>query len=581
MHRPPLRCSAPRRRPPDRQANRAGAPKPPHSQTPTRSAAVVLAAALLAAGCAHRKPAPPSPTADPTGGIRFESVAASAGLTYRWPRQRRPLRILDAFGTGCAFLDFNRDGRPDILLVAEPHPILYLNRGGGTFEDVTARSGLAARAGAWKGCAVGDVDGDGWLDLLVNGYRCLALWHNRGGRGFTDVTRAAGLDPTNRGHWGCGGGFMDLNGDGRPELVLLNYVKFGPRERQLCTISGVPTGCPPRQYAPEFPELWRNLGGGRLQDVSVAAGMREATGTTQSLVFADLDDDGKQDFYIGNDGAPADLMHNRGGLHFENTATAAGLAYGLDGTALSAMGADLDDYDRDGRADLAVSGFSNEAYALFHALPGGLFEQTAGSTGLAGPTLLPLGFGAKWLDADNDRWPDLSFANGHVMEQTARIYPHTTFRQPLMLFRNLQGRGFQDIAPLLGGAFTTPLLGRGSATGDYDNDGRLDLLVVDYEGAPVLLHNVSRTANHWLTLDLRGQAPNPYAYGARITGTVGDRVWVAEVSPASSYLSSSDPRLHLGLGDATALDSLTIRWPSGRTRVLTHVAGDRVLEVRE
>jgi hypothetical protein len=515
-------------------------------------------------------------------GIRFENVTERAGLHYRWPAQPRPMRILEAFGRGCAFLDYDNDGQLDILLLASPHPVLYHNRGQGQFEDVTEAAGLAGLQGDWRGCAVGDYDGDGYPDLVLTGYHRLALLRNAGGAHFTDVTTAAGLDPANHQRWGSSAGFMDLTGQGRLDLVLLNYVIFGPREPQFCEVrAGVRSGCPPSSYRPEFSELWRNTGNGRFQDVTATSGMKRTHGKALVLAFADVDGDGRMDFYIGNDGTPAELMRNEGGTRFRNIGIENGLAYGALDHPVAAMGADWADYDRDGRLDLAVSGFSDESYSLFHAAGNALFELTSDATGISGPTYKPLGFGTNWLDMDNDGWPDLLFVNGHVYDNVHSIDPLSTFRQPPMLFHNMRGRQLVDLVPQMGGEVAAPILGRGSAVGDFDNDGKIDFLAVDYEGAPCLFHNVSQTPNHWITLDLRGFGSNRFAYGAQVTAQSGSEHWVGQVSPASSYLSSSDARVHFGLGKTTALEALTVRWPDGHRETYRNLPVDRILHLKE
>jgi enediyne biosynthesis protein E4 len=546
-------------------------------------AAIALGSLVALGGCARAgREQPTHETATAFREIRFENQARTGGLRHRWHRQPRPLRNLDSFGCGCAFLDYDNDGWQDILLVDTPHAVLYRNRQDGTFEDVSETTGLSRHRGDWKGCAVGDYDGSGSLDLLLTGYRRLALLNNREGRAWVDMTAAAGLDPANRRQWGSSAGFMDLDADGRLDLALLNYVVFGPQERQYCELRpGIMGGCPPGFYAPEFPELWQNLGNGRFQDRTAFCGIKDTNGKALVLAFADIDDDGRIDFYIGNDTTPSDLMRNLGGMRFENIGVSSGAAYGeQSGQGIAAMCADWGDYDRDGRLDLVVTANSDESYSLLRNAGGGLFEYASRVTGISGPTFKPLGFGGKWLDMDNDGWLDLVFANGHVQDVAPRLDPQSTFRQPLMLFHNQRG-WFVDLVPALGGDLAAPLLGRGLATGDYDNDGRIDILVVDYEGAPLLLQNRSRTSNHWLKLDLRMAGSNRFAYGARVTASAGRQFWVAEVSPASSYLSSSDPRLHLGLGDVTLLDNLTIRWPSGRRDTLRKVPVDRILRVEE
>jgi len=491
------------------------------------------------------------------------------------------MRNLEAFGYGCAFVDYNNDGWQDILLVARPHPILYRNKGGGKFEDVTAAMGLTRIRGYWTGCAVADFDGDGYLDLLLTGFSRLALLKNISGHGFQDVTVAAGLDPKNHGNWGSSAGFMDLTGSSALDLVITNYVVFGPHEKQYCELRpGIRSGCPPDEYRPQFPELWKNDGHGHFKNITSSSGLLKTHGKGLVLAFADYDDDGRVDFYIGNDGTPAELMRNLGGLRFKNVGVETGIAYGAMNHALAAMGADWGDYDRDGKLDLAVTAFSDEPYSLLRNLGRGAFEQMNDTLGISGPTFKTLGFGAKWIDVDNNGWPDLAFANGHVYDNVDQIDPLETFREPMMLFQNERARQFVDLVPDIGGDLSKPIVGRGSAVGDYNNDGRQDLLVVDMEGTPLLLRNDTATANHWITLDLRGTR-NRFAYGAKVTARTGHEAWVGLVSPASSYLSSSDPRIHFGLGSTNHLDELTIRWSDGRVKMLRQLPVDRILRISE
>jgi hypothetical protein len=493
------------------------------------------------------------------------------------------MRNLEAFGCGCAFLDYDNDGWQDILLVGKGNCSLFRNQGNGHFEDVTAAVGLADIKGDWNGVAVGDYDGDGYLDLVLTGYHQLSLLKNLKGKRFADVTRQGGLDPRNHGHWGASAAFMDLTGKGTLDLIILNYVIFGPKEPQYCELRpGVRSGCPPDYYRPEFGELWQNLGNSKFKDVSASSGFKSTHGKALVIAFVDLDGDGKPDFYIGNDGTPSDLMWNRGGLRFKNISEESGTALAVEPHhAMAVMGADWGDYDRDGKLDLIVTGFSDESYAVYHNLGNKLFEQTSGTLGIAQPTFKPLGFGAKWIDIDNDGWPDVFFVNGHVYDRVEEIDPLSTYRQPPMLFHNEHGKSFVDLVPKLGGDIAKPLVGRGSATGDFDNDGRIDMLVVDYEGKPLLLHNLTETKNHWITLDLRSNGPNRFAYGAEISAHAGKEVWSGLVSPASSYLSSSDPRIHFGMGSISKLDSITIRWMSGRTETLRDVKADRIIRVVE
>ena len=515
--------------------------------------------------------------------LSFVDVAEERGLRYRWPEQPRPMTALDAFGAGCAAFDGDNDGWQDVLLVGDPSPALFRNVGEGRFEDVTLKSGLKTVTGHWTGCAIGDYDGDGLLDVLLTGYHQLALFKNVGGLRFELATETAKLDPANHGYWGASAGFMDLDGDSWLDLVILNYVIYGPDSQKYCEYSpGVRSGCAPKTYPPERGQIWRNTGAGSFELVPSEQGMQQTHGVGLVLAFTDLDEDGRMDFYVGNDGVPADLLHNQGQMMFENIASVAGVATSDNGGAVSAMGADWADFDRDGRLDLAVTNWQGDSFVMFQSLGHQLFMDCAKQTDLARATKNRMGFGAKWIDFENDGWPDLFFVNGHVYDNSAEIHgPSVPFRQPLSLFWNDRGRKFSDIAPRLGADIQRTMVGRGSATADFDNDGRVDLLAVDFEGPAMLLENKTETKLHWLKLDLRGKAPNVFAYGARVVGKAGDQVWLAEVSPASSYLSSSDPRIHWGLGDLTTLDTVTIRWPSGSQQTLHNVAADRILRVVE
>lgn len=516
-------------------------------------------------------------------GIDFRDVSNVRGLDFVWPEQIRPMRTPEAFGCGCAAFDFDNDGWQDVLLVADPYCKLFRNLGGGRFLDVTESLGLhEVMAQNWIGCAVGDYDGDGWLDLLLTGFHRLALCRNDAGQKFADVTTAAGLDPDNHNHWGSSAGFMDLDGDQWLDLVIINYVEFGPDSKQFCEITkGIKTSCPPTHYVPEQGEIWRNTQDQRFEMVPPEQGMQSTSGVGLVLAFADLDDDRRMDFYIGNDGKRADLMHNLGEMRFENIAVEAGLAFDRQLVAPAAMGADWGDYDRDGKLDLTVSNFQSLSFLLFRQYGVNSFFDVSTSVGIAQATHNRLGFGLNWIDFDNDGWLDIAYVNGHVYENVADSGTAATYRQPLMLMRNVGGKKFEDLVRGLPPEVARPMVGRGSATLDFDNDGKMDFLVVDYEGPVMLLHNRSQTKNHWIMFDLRGAGPNRFAYGAQIFAQSGQQIWKAQVSPSSSYLSTEDPRVHLGLGSVELLEVVTIRWPSGTEQTLHNVAADQIHRIEE
>jgi hypothetical protein len=521
--------------------------------------------------------------------IRFEDAAQRAGIKHTWKVKPRPMRVLEAFGAGCAFLDYDNDGWQDILLVDQPHAVLYRNRGDGTFEDVTARTGLDRARGYWAGCATGDYDGDGRIDLVLTGFHALAMLRNTATR-WQDVTREVGLDPQDSNDWGSSAALMDLDGNNTLDLVVGHYVVFGPRvQPQYCYLGPkkIKSGCPPQRYKPEFVRIWRNEGGRKFRDVTAQSGLNKTHGKALVLAFADIDNNNRIDFYVGNDGVPADLMRNEGNLKFRNIGTQSGTAFGVrPGLAMAAMGADWADYDGDGLLDLAVSGFSQESYSLLRNMGEGAFEQNSATSGIAGVTLKPLGFGTKWFDVENDGWPDLLFVNGHVYDTATHISELSSpLRQPSILFQNVAGylgdRSFKDVTALAGEPLKRPILGRGLATGDYDNDGRMDALIVDYEGAPILLHNVSTTPHHWISFQLRGRGANRFAHGAKITARAGKRIWTGCVAAASSYLSSSDIRVHFGLGETSRLESLTINWPDGTRSSFVNVEANRIVTIQQ
>lgn len=535
----------------------------------------------VAAGLASRSPS--SLTDEQWGGVEFREVAAERGITLCRESRPYPLTILDSFGTGCAAWDANDDGWPDLLYVGAPRPVLYLNDGTGHFRDVTPSSGLADAAGEWTGCAVGDWSGDGLPDLLVTGYRRLALYRNLGEGRFEHVTAAAGLPVDNEGHWGASAGFMDLDGDQWLDLVLTQYVEFGPTSRQHCEYKpGIKTGCTPSEYPPERPRVWRNTGQGRFEEVTAAAGFDQSAGAGMVLAFVDVDNDGRPDVYLGNDGRPADLMRNLGGLRFENLGLVAGVAVTETTTSMAAMGADWGDFDRDGHLDLAVTNFQKQGFALYRRTGAMLYADVAARTGLAELTRPRLGFGVQWLDFDNDGWPDLACANGHVYDNAPDLEgAGSSYRQPMSLLRNQSGKRFVEVVIRQPEAVRQPVVGRGLVRTDFNRDGRADLVQVDHEGTPRLLENATSTTAHWLQLELRGRLPNVGAYGAVVTGQAGAQTWVAYISPASSYLSSADPVIHWGLGPVERLEELTVRWPSGDTQTWRDVAGDQRLRLAQ
>jgi hypothetical protein len=518
--------------------------------------------------------------AKPGAPVRFVDVARKAGIPYAFSvgiQDLQALTILQTMGNGAAFLDVNRDGNLDVLLV-DAKPKLYQGNGKGRFREVSAAYGLTSLSGHFQGCAVGDYDNDGFEDLYLSGYRTGVLLRNRGGKRFQNVSQAAGIHPE---RWGTSCGFADLNQDGRLDLFVANYVQFGPdpsRYLQRCE----PLACGPKTYDPELPTLYRNVGGGRFRDVSEASGIHQSGGKGLGVAFADFDDDGDQDIMVANDMVAGDLFRNEGNFRFTNIGIDAGVAYGPDGDTQGGMGVDWGDADGDGRLDAIVTTYQEEPKSLYRNGGEALFTNITHATTLGKATAPYVGFGARWLDYDNDGWQDLLIANGNVDNKIHQMFPNRAYRQPTQAFRNLGGKRFAEDGNRLGPALQKLIVGRGLATGDYDNDGRVDALVIDDDGPVLLLHNEGEHTANWIGLTLVGAGKsNRNALGARVTLTAGKRSQVREVQTAGSYLSASDRRLHFGLGAENCVPEISVRWPDGRMEIFRDLAINQYHALRQ
>jgi hypothetical protein len=531
----------------------------------------------LLGGCRH--PAPTS--ALPSGPVHFTDVARSAGLTYRnSPGGTSPLNILKiTSGAGTAFLDYDGDGWMDILCVSYPRPALFRNREGHGFLDVTGASGLRLPDGRWNGCATGDFDNDGQVDLFLTGYNRVALLRNRGNGTFADVTAASGIRVTK---WATSAAFADVDRDGLLDLYVGCYVNFGPGMPEFMNVRGVRLAEGPPAYRPQKGVLFHNLGGGKFRDATQEAGLDKADGKTLGVAFADPEDRGCDDLYLANDEEPQDYFRNDGHGHFRNVALENGTAFNGEGGRQGGMGLDFGDYDGDGRPDLFVGTFADEQKSLYRNAGGGQFEQDSTRAGIGESSRPRVTFGAKFLDVDNDGRLDLLFINGHVRDQVQRVDPNNSYPQRSQLFWNQGGGRFREVSDQVGEDFRRPIVGRGLAVGDFDNDGQVDALEGDLEGAPVLLHNDgARVRGNWLSLRLVGTKSNRMAIGARIELVAGGGRQVRELRTDGSYLSAHDPRVHFGLGAATKIDEIRIRWPSGARQRLRDVAPNQFLRVTE
>lgn len=540
------------------------------------------------------RPTAPAP-ATTAGPFRFVDVAKTAGLKFTHSSGlQHPLTILDTTGAGLAWIDYNNDGWPDLFCVGgnpahAPHvPVpqnrLFRNNGNGTFTDVTAQAGVAAIGHYGVGVAVGDYDGDGYDDLYLTCYGPNILLHNNGNGTFSDVTAKAGISGgaqrAGAPKWSTSAAWFDADGDGKLDLYVCNYAAFGPQSLQLCKFGQVSSSCPPLQY-PAQPDLFfHNRGDGTFEDWTQRAGFaKPKPGRGLGVLPFDADGDGKPDVLVANDGTPNFLFHNRGGGKFEEIGFKSGLAVSETASEMANMGVDVGDYDATGKLSLIVTHFQNESNTLFQQRGPLNYNDASTVLGLGTSTWNYLAFGCGFLDADLDGKLELVFINGHVQDNIAQIQPAVSWAQTPQLFQYRGGR-FQDVSSQSGPAFVTKFVGRGCAFADYDNDGAVDIAVATNGGDVQLWRNESQHG-HFLQVRLQGLPPNRAALGAQVSVTAGGRTQVTQVLSGRSYLSDSERRLTFGLGAATHVNRLTIRWPSGQQQALKDVAANQCLTIKQ
>jgi enediyne biosynthesis protein E4 len=544
---------------------------------------VVLLPALLGfacvalSGCSNRRQSVPAQPAAPTTDIRFVDVASQDGLDYRWTiTGPRPLDILQGIGNGCAFLDYNNDGNLDILLVG-PKLALYKGDGNGHFTDVTHATGLDTIHGHFLGCAVGDYDNDGYEDIYLTAYRGGVLLHNEHGARFVDVTPSSGIKPQ---PWGTSAAWIDADNDGKLDLYIGDYIDFGPETKpRLCPYDNVMGACAPKAYNPIKGVMYRNMGNGKFENVTSAWNLSCASG--DNLGVAPAETGGRYPtIALANDLKAGNLLQFDG-RQFHDIAVGAGTAYDDDGKALSGMGIDWGDYDDDGRLDFAVGTYTRETKLIYHNDGNDSFTDESASLGIAQAAIPYVTFGVKWVDVDNDGWLDLVLANGHVVDNIALADPNVSYKQPTVLFYNQRGSHFQDISSALIGDAGRPIVGRGLAVGDFLNNGKMDILVVDGEGAPLLLQNETPQVGHWLEFNLIGTKSNRDGQGAMISVAAGPLRLLGQCSTSGSYMSASDKRVHFGLGGSAVAQKVSVHWPNGVTDTYKDVPGDKIVTLRE
>ncbi len=504
----------------------------------------------------------------------FRDVTAASGINYRSEPEKRPFRILESVGSGCGFLDADGDGNLDVILVGRPQCAIYRNLGDGKFQDVTREAGLTAQ-GTWINCAAADYDRDGDLDLMLVGYERAALYRNDGKGAFTDVSKAAGIKSDG---WNSTAAFADLDRDGHVDLWVGRYIKFGPKHLQYCTLheNGAQTSCRPFDYDPELGRCYRNRGDATFEDVTKRWGLDKAQGKNLGVLVADFNNDRWPDLFLANDEVPSELFVNQGGKRFEDRAVSLGVAYCGDGTIPGGMGVDWGDYDRDGWLDLIVGTYESETKSLFRNLEGGSFEWATPASGMLGPTLDSVVWGSLLFDYNRDGALDVIWVNGHVMDNVAAIRATSRYLQPTQLF---SGDGKGAFKPVTSATLAVPQSARGAACGDFDNDGDLDLLILEMEKGARLLRNES--TGHWAAFSLTGTKSNRDAIGARVRVKAGGVVQTAELQITRSYAAICDPRVYFGLGAADRIDEVEITWPSGTKQILRSVPIDAVTRVTE
>ena len=562
------------------------------------AAALLFAQRLSGQGMSQGPPPPATAKATKCKGRpvpQLEDITDKAGIRFQHDFSTEAHSILESMAGGVLLLDYDRDGWLDIYFTNAPtvdealqgkkaRGALYHNNHDGTFTDVTDKAGIGKPCYAMGG-AVGDYNNDGWPDIYVTCYGGNVLYRNNGDGTFTDVTKQAGVAD---GRWSTGAAFADYDGDGFLDLMVTNYVEldlhhlptFG--SAMTCRFMGINVQCGPRGLKGSGDSLFHNNGDGTFSDVSKKAGVDDPNGYYGlGVIWSDFNNTGRQDIYVANDSTAGYLYRNEGNGKFTDIGMESGTALGEDGHEQAGMGVSVGDYLHTGRPALVVSDFALDNTPLYRNGGNWDFQEVSYAAGVGLPSLPWVKWGIAFVDLDNDGWLDLFTVSGHVYPQADQIPSSAKYRQPKLMQLNQRDGTFCDATDQSGPAVLEPRVSRGLAVGDLFNDGNMDLVVEDLVGKPMLLRNHGIPGNHWVSFELSGQKSNRMAIGARLKLVAGGMTQTEEIHSGGSYLSQSDTRVHFGLGTATTIDSLEIRWPSGKLETFNGLSGDKFYSILE
>ena len=524
----------------------------------------------------------------PASKVQFTDVTSQAGIKFIHNAGKSGKKYLpETLGSGAAFFDVDGDGWIDVLLVngkdwtprgQHTTAALYRNNHNGTFTDITRGSGLDVEMYG-IGVAVADFDNDGRDDVYITALEGDRLFHNEGKGKFKDVTAASGIRNAN---FGTSAAWLDYDRDGKVDLFVANYVQWSEKGDLWCSLDGnVKSYCTPESYKGTSSRLFHNLGGGRFEDVTNKAGLGDPNSKSLGVTIIDFDNDGWPDIFVSNDTQPNKLYHNNRNGTFAEQGTSAGVAYGEDGVARGAMGVDWADYDRSGRAHLLVGNFSNQMLGLYHNEGNGLFVDEAPISSVGRESLLSLTFGAFFFDYDLDGYPDILTANGHIEEEIGRVQPKIKYQEPPLLFHNLGAKKFENVSSAVGPDFTKPLVGRGAIYGDFDHDGDLDVLLTSNNGPTHLYRNDGGNKNKWISIRTIGTKSNRDGIGASVAIiSASGKQWNL-VRSGSSYASQSDLAIVFGLRQDPIVNSIEVKWPSGTTQKFANVSTNQFITIDE